>query len=162
MFVKAKANPEIPTLDSYSSSAPDSFWEKFPKNDLPSQVQTKINTEVLDEKIERVKSKMLPHQFARAKKALNFLRYGAPAYQKISLPGCKVSNTHSTAEYGADVADTIASWVKKGFASGFRVNCLMAVNQGSKVRPILNISLPENCSFNDNVNEFELEKVKMC
>jgi len=125
----------------------------------------------LDGKIEAVKSKMLPHQFARAKKALNFLRYGAPAYQKISLPGCKVSNTPSTAEYGADVADTIASWVKKGFASGpfseppldkFRVNCLMAVNQGSKVRPILNISLPENCSFNDNVDEFELEKVKMC
>jgi len=171
LFVKAKANPEIPTLDSYSGSAPESFWEKFPKTGLPSQIQTKINTEVLDEKIEAVKSKMLPHQFARAKKALNFLRYGAPAYQKISLPGCKVSNTPSTAEYGADVADTIASWVKKGFASGpfseppldkFRVNCLMAVNQGSKVRPILNISLPENCSFNDNVDEFELEKVKMC
>jgi hypothetical protein len=68
LFVKAKANPEIPTLDSYSSSAPDSFWEKFPKNDLPSQVQTKINTEVLEEKIEMAKDKMLPHQFARAKK----------------------------------------------------------------------------------------------
>jgi hypothetical protein len=38
----------------------------------------------------------------------------------------------------------------------------MAVNQGTKVRPILNISLPENCSFNNNVAEYELEKVKMC
>ena len=38
----------------------------------------------------------------------------------------------------------------------------MAVNQGTKVRPILNISQPENSSFNDNVDEFELEKVKMC
>jgi hypothetical protein len=38
----------------------------------------------------------------------------------------------------------------------------MAVNQGTKVRPILNISLLENCSFNDNVDELELEKVKMC
>ncbi len=70
LFVKAKANPEIPTLDSYSGSAPDSFWEKFPKTGLPSQIQTKINTEVLDEKIEAVKGKMLPHQFARAKKAV--------------------------------------------------------------------------------------------
>jgi hypothetical protein len=54
----------------------------------------------------------LPHQFARAKKALSFFRYGAPAYQTVSLPGCKVSNTPSTAGYGIDVADTIASWVK--------------------------------------------------
>jgi hypothetical protein len=70
-----------------------------------------------------------------------------------------------------EVADTIATWVKKGFVSGpfrepplpkFRINCLMAVNQGTKVRPILNISQPENSSFNDNVDEFELEKVKMC
>jgi hypothetical protein len=37
----------------------------------------------------------------------------------------------------------------------------MAVNQGSKVRPILNISLPEKCSFNDNVDEYQLEKVRM-
>jgi hypothetical protein len=148
LFVKAKANPEVPTLSSYSSNAPESFWEKFPKSELPSKVQTKINTEVLDEKIEKAKGKMLPHQFARAKKALSFLRYGAPAYQKLSLPGCKVSYTPSTVEYGVDVADTIASWVKKGFASGpfseppldrFRMNCLM----GSKVRPILNISIPE-------------------
>ena len=26
----------------------------------------------------------------------------------------------------------------------------------------MNISLPENCSFNDTVYEYELEKVKMC
>jgi len=65
----------------------------------------------------------------------------------------------------------IASWVKKGFVSGpfsepplnkFRANCLMAVKQSTKVRPILNISLPKNCSFNDTVDEYELEKVKMC
>jgi len=81
-----------------------------------------------------------------------------------------VKNTPSTAENGREVADTIATWLKKGFVSGpflepplnnFRVNCLMAVNQGSKVRPILNISLPEKCSFNDNVDEYQLEKVRM-
>jgi hypothetical protein len=73
---------------------------------------------VLEEKIEKAKGKMLPNQFARAKKALSFLRYGAPAYQKISLPRCKITNTPFTAEYGVDVADTIASWVKKGYVSG--------------------------------------------
>jgi len=87
------------------------------------------------------------------------------------LPSCFVKNTPSTAEFGSDMADAVASWVKKGFASGpfkepplpnFRVNCFMAVNQGTKVRPILNISVPENSSFNDNVDVFELEKVTMC
>jgi len=56
---------------------------------------------------------MLPHQFAKAQKALSFLRYGVPAYQKISLPGCKMEITPSSAEYGVDIADMIASWVKK-------------------------------------------------
>jgi hypothetical protein len=35
------------------------------------------------------------------------------------------------------------------------------VVQPGKVRPVLNVSLPENNSFNSNVNKFELEKVKM-
>ena len=64
--------------------------------------------------------------------------------------------TPSNAEYGVDIADMIASWVKKGFVSGpfsepslnkFRANCLMAVKQGTKVRPILNISLPKKLFF---------------
>ena len=67
IFVKTKANPEVPTLSSYSGNAPDSFWKNFPKNELLEKVQTKINTEVLEEKIEMAKDKMLPHQFARAK-----------------------------------------------------------------------------------------------
>ena len=82
-----------------------------------------------------------------------------------------MENTPSTAEYGIDIANMIASCVNKGFVSGpfsepplnkFRANSLMAVKQSTKVRPILNISLPENCSFNDTVDEYELEKVKMC
>jgi hypothetical protein len=146
----------VPNLSSYSSNAPKSFWDSFPKNDLPEKIETKINTEVSEENIEKAKSKMLPHQFAKAQKALSFLRYGVPAYQKISLPGCKVEITPSTAEYGVDIADMIASWVKKGFVSGlfsepslnkFRANCLMAVKQGTKVRPILNISLPTKLFF---------------
>jgi hypothetical protein len=82
-----------------------------------------------------------------------------------------VEITPSTAEYGVDIADMITSWVKKGFVSGpfsepsvnkFRANCLMAVKQYTKLRPILNISLPKNCSFNDTVDEYELKKVKKC
>jgi hypothetical protein len=36
------------------------------------------------------------------------------------------------------------------------------VKQGEKVRPVLNVSLPEENSFNSNIREEEMEKVKMC
>ena len=45
--------------------------------------------------------------------------------------------------------------------SNFRGNPLMAVDQGENIRPVLNVSLPENASFNDNINFFEMEKVSM-
>ena len=43
----------------------------------------------------------------------------------------------------------------------FRVNSLMAIKQGHKVRPVLNVSLPKLASLNDNVNKLAVEKVKM-
>jgi hypothetical protein len=68
------------------------------------------------------------------------------------------------------MTDNVASWVKSGFVAGpfdtppcekFRVNALVAVEQNQKVRPCLNVSLPEGKSLNDNVNKCELEKVHM-
>ena len=43
----------------------------------------------------------------------------------------------------------------------FRVNSILAGDQGVKVCPVLNVSLPEEESFNSNVNELLLEKVYM-
>jgi hypothetical protein len=135
LSVKTKANPEVPILNSYNCGTPISFWDSFPENNLPKKIETKINTKVLEEKIEKANGKMLPHQFAKAQNALSFSWYGAPRIQKISLPGCKVYNTTSTAEYEVDITDTIASLLKKGFVSGpfsepplakFRVKCQMA------------------------------------
>ena len=73
-------------------------------------------------------------------------------------------------KYGKEVTDTIAHWVKSGFAAGpfdspplskFRVNSLAAVPQDGKVRPVINVSEPEGFSFNDNIEKNKLEKVKM-
>ena len=59
---------------------------------------------------------------------------------------------------------------KKGFVCGpfdnppfdrFRSNCLMAVDQHEKIRLVLNVSLPENNSFNSNIWDEQLEKVNM-
>jgi hypothetical protein len=109
-------------------------------------------------------------QFERARRALNYLQFGAPAFQKKRLSGFYVKNSAITFKYGAVVTDNIATWKAKGFASGpfdappctdFRVNPLLAVVQPDKVRPVLNVSMPKGNSYNSNVDEFELEKVKM-
>jgi hypothetical protein len=60
--------------------------------------------------------------------------------------------------------------VEKDFVAGpfdtpplknFRVNRLLAIEQPSKIRPVLNLSAPVGASFNDNINENLLEKVEM-
>ena len=80
------------------------------------------------------------------------------------------TNAESALKNGAQITDNIVTWVKKDFAAGpfdepplknFRVNPLMAVVQPGKVRPILNVSLPTNSSFNSNMKVFEMEKVTM-
>ena len=79
-------------------------------------------------------------------------------------------NTPAAVTHGAQVTDNIVSWLKAGFASGpflapplpdFRCNSILAVPQPGKVRVILNLSVPDGASFNDNINDFQLEKVVM-
>lgn len=64
----------------------------------------------------------------------------------------------------------VAFFVRSGFVAGpfdspplpnFRCNSLLAVEQDTKVRPCLNVSLPEDASLNDNVDEYLVEKVHM-
>ncbi len=68
------------------------------------------------------------------------------------------------------MTDNVASWVKAGFVAGpfdtppcskLRVNAMVAVEQNEKVRPCMNVSLPEGASFNDNVKICDVEKVHM-
>jgi hypothetical protein len=161
---------DIPVLSNYDSIPDESFWSNFPKRDLPTAPETKIDVEKFESKVESHREKLLPSQFERARKAVNFLRYGAPAFQKSFLSGCHVKNSSITHKHGAVVTDNIATWVAKGFAAGpfnappcndFRVNPLLAVVQPDKVRPVLNASMPKNKSYNSNIGEFQLEKVKM-
>jgi hypothetical protein len=170
-LVKKKANPEIVVLEDYRSKPPAVFWDSFPKADMPTKVSTRVDVDKMESMVDKVKSKMLPFQLERARKAISYLRKGAPAHQKLPpLPSCFNKNTSSTYLHGEAVVDTVATWVKNGFAAGpfdapplpgFRTNCLMAVDQGLKIRPILNVSSPEGESFNDNVDEFLCEKVQM-
>jgi hypothetical protein len=108
--------------------------------------------------------------FERISKSLDNLEKGAPLAQKDPLPSCFVPNADSAYKYGESVTETVASWVTKKFVSGpfdgpplknFRVNPLAAIDQGSKIRPIMDVSAPKGASLNDNMNDLELEKVFM-
>jgi hypothetical protein len=162
--------PEIPVREEYRSSPPDSFWDKFPFNPLPTEPISGLKVHELEELVKKNSELLTVHQRQRAERCIYDLKNGAEAFQKYQLPPCFLANTESTFEYGKEVTDTIAVWVKKGFAAGpfaeppvknFRVNTLMAIKQGEKVRPVLNLSVPKDCSFNSAVHEEKLEKVYM-
>jgi hypothetical protein len=156
-LVKKKANPEVVVFDDYRKKPPTEFWDSFPKADMPTEVSTRVNMDKMESMVKKNKSKMLPFQLERARKAISYLRRGAPVHKKLPpLPACFKKNTSSMYLHGKAVVDTVATWVKKGFAAGpcdapplpgFRTNCLMAVDQGLKIRPILNVSSPEGESF---------------
>jgi len=162
--------PQIPVLTNYDLIPSPDFWSNFPKRELPCNPETAIHTDRLEQMIETHKNKMTSHQYLRSKRALSFLKDGAPACQVDTLPACFVKNAHCAIKHGQEVTETIATWVDKGYAAGpfegppcphFRVNPIIAVVQPGKVRPVLNVSAPDGSSFNSNVNEQETEKVTM-
>ena len=166
-----KKNPEIPTLDSYTKNPGPEFWNVFPFKDLPDKAETKVDGLELKKKVEKEKEKLTYAQVVRGYKTTESILNGADCAQKFELPPCMQANAKSAEIYGEAVTDTIATWVKEGFVAGpfdtpplpkFRVNCLMALPQETKIRPVLNGSLPENNSLNSTVNDKKVEKVKMC
>ena len=129
-----------------------------------------INHTLLKEKLDSNRSSLSTTQYGRGLKAVEYLQIGAPAFQKSSLPSCFMKNDPKTEKNGGLVTDTIATWVKKRIVSGpfdsppfqrFRVNGLMAIEQSEKIRIVLNASLPDNLSFNSNIDSVKLEKVHM-
>ena len=164
------SNLEVPVLVDYGKTPDSGFWKCFPKKELPTKPESKIDSKCLNEELEAVKDKISNSSYLRGKKAVSFLVNGAPSYQKSELGSCFVANSNSTIVHGSQVTDNVVTWLKNDFAAGpfdepplsnFRVNQLLAVVQPGKVRPVLNVSLPKDSSFNSNMDVFELEKVKM-
>ncbi len=137
-----KKNPEVPVLNDYSKKPPIEFWKIFPSNPLPENILTNVLAENLIELLNENRSLLTDSQFVRGMKAANSLLNGADSCQKGPLPSCHEKNAKKTVLYGEAVTDTVATWVKKGFAScpfdtppldNFRSNCLIAIPQNNKV-----------------------------
>ncbi len=101
------------------------------------------------------------------------MKHGADAYvnEKL-LPGVTVKNSASIMEpkVAQLFTDQLASYMKMNFIAGpfkekpcpeFRCNSLFAIEQDTKIRPIMNMSAPANESFNDAILQEELPKVTM-
>ena len=162
--------PEIPVLPSYKKDPSETFWSKFPYSPFPTKVSSSIDVEALSVYVDKFSDKMSPADVKRAKTVISSLTVGATSAQIKKLPACFVENPPSTLKHGKEITDAVGHWVKKEMAAGpfdsppagmFRVNSLVAIAQHGKVRPVLNVSLPEGSSFNDNIDILKLEKVKM-
>jgi len=162
---------ELPLREDYTSGADDSFWDLFPKRDLPSRAKTKINVNNLRKEIVRVAHKMSNTEKRRAETVMKDLQEGADAYQKYpSLPPAIVPNAKSSVENGPLLTDKIFTWTEKEFVAGpfscppmpgFRANPLATICRNGKIRPVLNMSGPKGRSFNDNIDQNKIEKVHM-
>jgi hypothetical protein len=167
----AKKCPEIPTLADYEVPPPLSFWSNFPHRQLPDLPSTMVNIDALQSIISEVELQMLPHQKNRASVLLYELEHGVKLPFSHKLPQIMVPNTTSAYEFGENFTDTVAVWVKKGFVAGpfvlppagqiFRLNSMIAVDQKTKIRIVMNLSGPKGVSFNDAIISNSLEKVVM-
>lgn len=167
--VKIKC-PEIPTLDNYESDPGIQFWKIFPSKILPSKVHTDIDVKTLAYLLNKRSPLLTTAERLRGARTLDYLKNGANAYQNHVLPCITVKNAKSATKHGKYMTDNVAQWVKAGFVAGpfdtppcerFRVNAMVAVEQNEKVRPCMNVSLPEGRSMNDNVKLCDVEKVHM-
>ena len=157
-------------MGSYEDAPPKDFWLHFPFNPLPDGIKQPLNVKNLENLLEQQSEFLTFCEINRAYKCIGNLTSGANSFQKTVLPPCSVKNSKPAFKFGEEVTDTIAGWIKKEFVAGpfdcppvknFRVNSILAVDQGEKIRPVLNVSLPEELSFNSNINDFQLESVKM-
>jgi len=156
-------------LKTYDGKAKGKFWEIFPKF-FPKKPSRSVREKRLRRYVQKCWFLWTRGQKRVALKALKRVAGKEKVEFKSELTEVRVKNARSAHENGAHMTDAICSWVKKKFVAGpykkppfkaFRANPLMAVVQKTKVRPIMNLSSPKGQSFNDAVDEFELEKLKM-
>ena len=153
-----KPKVDLPILPCYRSTAPDSFWDKFPVNHT-SPARSLVDPDKLEALALQTN---YPHK-AILQEVLLDLRYGA----KIGCKGpsrqpSRALNAPSAYDNGRRVTDAIASWVQKGFAFGpvkpedvpkdAKFSGLMTREKpDGSVRIIINLSSPAGISVNDGI-----------
>ena len=164
--------PEIEELKCYEKSPVNSFWNKFPKNTEKSNCTTPIDVNRFVRFVNENNAKWSYQQKTIAKRAIKTLKFGSKICFKKGLKVNNFSkNGKSAFKHGRLITDTIATWVKKKYVIGpfstppykdLNVSPLMATEQKTKIRPILNLSAPTGSSLNDAVDKLVIRKLTMC
>jgi hypothetical protein len=161
---------DIPTLPDYNADPGEAFWKAFPCH-YPTTVYSPVDVVKLEKLVKECWHDWTDAERLTAKKAILKVKGEGLVTLSRELPGLIEKNAASAIENGAQMTDTLADWIRKGFVAGpfsepplkkFRSNPLMAVVQKTKVRPILNLSSPLGNSFNDAVVPVSVDKLKMC
>jgi hypothetical protein len=118
-------------------------WRAFPLKGIPPRPETRVNVQRLEEIVARHEHLLLEQEVKRAKRALDYLRNGAPALQLTKLKSCLVENKLASNEARSAVLKTVGDWISKGYVAGpfkeppldnFRVNGLIAIIKGEHYR----------------------------
>jgi hypothetical protein len=114
-------------------------WKGFPRKEIPRCPETRINIDRLEQLVSDNEHKLLQQEVLRARRAIEYLRNGAPALQMSRLSSCLVSNRLASDEARQAVLKTVEEWIRKGFVAGpfkepplenFRVNGMIAIIKG--------------------------------
>ncbi len=89
------------------------FWQHFPSREIPDKIDSSVDITTLTEVVEGLGNTLTETEISRAKKCISYLKLGAPAFQKKVLGPCSIKNSKAALEFGQDVTDSVASWIKK-------------------------------------------------
>ena len=82
----ALKNSEIPILEDYECLPDKSFWDNFPKRELPESASTRVNVAVFREYVEKTKDSMTKSEAIRADKTLDCLSDGGGPSRRENYP----------------------------------------------------------------------------
>ena len=121
--------------------------------------------------IDKVSYALTPTQRELAELVISDLRSGADTLiDPTGIPLETVPNSPMPARSAAACADQLATMIKKHQISGpfssppfsqFRANSLFIIERNDKLRLILNLSAPENNSFNDAIDSERVPDISM-
>ena len=163
---KFKSKHDLPKLVSYKGSAPESYWEKWPK--LNWQEGKRIKSQI-DPEMLRTMGYDTKYPFpCLLEEIYRDVKHGASigVSKECQVPS-KATNAPSAYEDGEKVSDELANWISKGFVIGplceedipfqkVKYSGLMTkVKPNGSVRPILNFSRGVPKSLNEGINSKE-------
>jgi len=153
-------NPEIKKRSSYEGKFEESWWAEFPVN-----VTCPGKSLVKWKELRKLADVLGCSDLARLDRVCQRIREGADigCTGKYREPTTS-SNAKSAYQFGAEVTDAIAVWIRKGFAFGpvskdavprtAKISGIMVrPKPNGSARIILNLSAPKGRSVNDGISK---------